>query len=434
MAAVSTAAELNQALQATGTVNIEVNNNIDISTGDIRSFVIGNGVAATVNIAKNMTITGVSNIFDVQDGGSLTLTGEGTIKGTTKQTHPAIAVQGSTAKVTVDGVTIDVFSHNGKPNNYAYGIYARDGATVNMISGTIKAAYGSCISTNNTTGGGFINVRGGNLLCDGSYAIYNPAYGIIRISGGQVQGINARMGEIYISGNAKIIGTTLTTADYDDIGANINTSGCIWLGDTIALVMGTYTDPNGTDVVLEVTGEATVTSNFRAAIGTYMVDTKTTSNVSVMVDNPEKVTTNDSAFEAIKTYDHDYIAAAATAAGKTFTPKVTSSISVTTEPEEDYENMSSSDLKIIADEFNNTIKSKEQQVKATVKAVVKRAKYIAGLGGYETIIPFHSFSIPWNTKYGNDIINKLKGLGYTVEYTYYANSMTQAYGISIKWS
>ena len=64
MAAVSTAAELNQALQATGTVNIEVNSNIDITTGDIRSFVIGNGVAATVNIVKNMTITGVSNIFD----------------------------------------------------------------------------------------------------------------------------------------------------------------------------------------------------------------------------------------------------------------------------------------------------------------------------------------------------------------------------------
>ena len=451
MSAVSTAAELVQALQATGSVNIEVTSSINVSTGDVTGFVVANGTTATVTINEGVTITGVSRVFQVEDGGTLILKGKGTIQATTKKTQAAINVDGANAKVVLDGPTIDVFTANGKTGNYAYGIYALNGATVVIESGTIKAAYGSCVSTNNTTGGGTITIEGGSLLCDGSYAIYNPAYGVIRITGGTVQGLNLRMGEVYISGDAQIIGTTITDADVDDIGANISTSGCIWLGDTIALVMGTYTDPNGTDTVLEISGNAKVSSNYRAAIGTYLVDTKTASKVSIEVENPENVTTTASGYDAIKTYDHAYIAAAATAAGKAFTPTVDTEVTVVTEPEPttpvdpepvhptdpepeiDYLSLTASDLKAAADAANSSSKTKEESIAETTTAILKKAKKAADLGGYTASIPFGLHSIPWNPKYTIDVINRLQSLGYEVSPMFYANSMMMVSGINLKW-
>lgn len=446
MSTVTTAAEMLQALSTTGDVSIEVTQSLDISSGDITSFVIADGVNATITIGEGVTITGVKSIFDIVDGGKLTLNGTGTILGTTKNTNAAVYVKGSNASLTIDGVTIDVFTYNGKANNYAYGVYAANDATVEVKSGTIKAAYGSCISTNNTTGGASITITGGSLLCDGSYALYLAAYGVTRITGGTVQGINARMGEIYISGNARIIGTTLTLDDYDDIGANISTSGCIWLGDTIALVMGTYSDPNGTDVTLRVSGYATVTSNFRSAIGTYLVDTKTASNVAITVANPNNVTTTDEGFEAIKTYDHAYIAAAAQAAGKSFNPTVETTVSggnqpVDPDPEPEptpsptgYQGLLASDLKSLADANSQSTKTKEEQIQETVTALLTRAKEIANKGGYETTIPFNAFNIPWKQKYSNDVMNQLTNLGYKVNYTFYANNLSRVDGINLKWN
>ena len=434
MSTVNTATELKTALEATGTIGIEVAQSIDLTTGDITGFTVPTGLHVTITLGDGVTILGSHAIFVVQDGATLTLKGNGTIKATTKKTYGAISISGDTAKIILDGATIDAFSHNGKAGNYAYGIYASAGAAVVVKSGTIKAAYGSCIGTNNTTGGGSISITGGSLLCDGSYAIYNPAQGVITISGGTVQGINARMGEIYISGNAQIIGTTLTEADYDNIGANITTSGCIWLGDTIALVMGTYTDPNGTQTRLEISGDAKVTSNFRAAIGTYLVDTKTPTELTINVANPANVTTTAAGYKAIETYDHEYIAAQATAAGKTFSPVVTSTIVVNQPEEEAFEELKASDLKALANQYNSTVKAKEEAVKETTDAIIKRAKFIAEKGGYETSIPFNSFAIPWNAKYRNDVVNKLRALGYDVDFMFYANSLTNVYGINIKWA
>lgn len=464
MATVTTAAEMVQALANTGDVSIEVTQSLDITSGDIASFVVPNGVNATITINEGVTITGVRNVFDITSGGSLTLNGAGTIVATTKNTNAAIIVQGEGSSLTIDGVTIDVFTHNGKTGNYAFGVYAVNKATVTVKSGTIKSAYGSCISTNNTTGGANITITGGSLLCDGSYALYLPSYGITTITGGTVQGINARMGEIYISGNAKIIKTALTEADYDDIGSNIATSGCIWLGDTIALVMGTYTDPNGTVTNLRVSGYATVQSDFRSAIGIYLVDTKEASNVSVTVSNPNNVTTTAAGYSSIMTYDHDYIVAAAQKAGKAYNPIVESTVQIVgqtdptptdpdpeqpdptptdptpgTDPDptpsipEGYEGFTASDLKSISDANSQNTKTKAEQVKETVIALLTRAKEIATKGGYETTIPFNAFSIPWKAKYSNDVMNQLTKLDFKVNYTFYANNMSRVDGINLRW-
>lgn len=283
-----------------------------------------------VNLKINNKISCTKTGFHVENGGTLNLSGEGIIQTSNKSTSGAmIEAKGANAIVNVEGITLDAITANGKStSNQAYGIYAMDDASINFKSGIIKCAYGSCISTNNTTGGAtVINVEGGELLCEGSYAIYLPSQATVNITNdAKVQGINARMGKFHISGNAEIIGTTLTEADYDNIGNNIATSGCIWLGDTIAVVAGTYEDEDGTECIFDIEGNAKVESNFRSAIGIYEVDTKVAQDVTFNIANSSNITTTDSEFENITVYDHNYIAEQAQAAGKTFTPVTQSNV------------------------------------------------------------------------------------------------------------
>lgn len=286
------------------------------------------GKKATLKLNADMQVAKTG--FAVADGAELVLKGEGTIKTTNKSTSGAIVeADGKNAKVVIDGVTLDCIAEKGKSDNYAFACYLLNDASLEMKSGVIKTAYGSCISTNNTTGGNTsINISGGELYSDGSYAIYLAAQGVCNIKGGKVQGINARMGYINISGNAEIIPTTIDANSYDNIGVEFKTSGCVWLGDTIAVMAGTYSDEDGTDCVVNIKGNATVKSNFRAAIGIYSVDLKEAQNVKVVIADKTKVATTDEEFEAIKVYDHEYITAEATAHGKTYTPVAESIITI----------------------------------------------------------------------------------------------------------
>jgi len=305
-------------------VLIEIKEALNIAKG--APIVIPAGKKATID--KDITVAETG--FAVANGAELVLKGEGTVKSTNKSTRGAIVeANGKDAKVTIDGVTLDCISETGKAGNYAFACYLSNDASLDMKSGVIKTAYGSCISTNNTTGGNtLINITGGELYSDGSYAIYLAAQGVCNIKGGKVQGINARMGHINISGDAEIIPTTITADSYDNIGVEFKTSGCVWLGDTIAVMAGTYSDAEGTDCVINVKGNATVKSDFRAAIGVYCVDLKEAQNVKVMVADKEKVATTDAEFEAIKVYDHAYIEAEATAHGKTYAPDAESTVIV----------------------------------------------------------------------------------------------------------
>ena len=282
-----------------------------------------------VHIKLDSTINCAKVGFDVADGGKLVISGEGTIVTSNKTTSGSmIQANGSRAEVIVDGITLDAITVNGKSNNYAYGIYLLNDASLTFKSGIIKTAYGSCISTNNNTGGAIvINIEGGELLSDGSYAIYLPSQATVNIKNdAKVQGINARMGKFNIGDNVEIIPTTITEADYDNIGKEFATSGCVWLGDTIAVMAGTYTDADGTECIFNIKDNAKVTSDFRAAIGIYEVDTNEAQNVTFNIDNVTNITTTSTGFEAIEVYNHDYIAEQAQAAGKTYTPVVQSEV------------------------------------------------------------------------------------------------------------
>lgn len=303
------------------TSDMNLDTSIEVPAGSNIDIVIPQDVI--INVSE-------VSAFTVLPGAHLTLSGSGTIIKTGKQTTGAITVE-EDAEFTINGITIDATTQ-GKADNYAYGVYAKNRSTINFRSGSIKCAYGSAISTNNTTGGSVINITGGELFSDGSYAIYNAAQSTINIIGGTVQGINCRMGVVNISGEARIIGTTIDESSCDPIGDNISTSGCIWLGDTIAIVTGSYTDPNGNECIVNVSGNATIESSFRAAMGVYLLDTKTSTTVTIDVEDADKVTTSDPEYNSpYKVYDHAYITIDAKAHGKKFSPVGNSSTVITVE-------------------------------------------------------------------------------------------------------
>ena len=279
------------------------------------------GANKEVHIKLDNQIDCAKSGFVVEDGGTLILSGEGIVQTSNNSTTGAmIEAKGANAKVIVDGVTLDAITVNGKANNYAYGIYLQNDAEIEFKSGLVKTAYGSCISTNNTTGSAKITISGGELYSDGSYALYIPSQCDVEIKNDAiVQGINARMGNFTIKDNVQIIGTTLTEEDYDNIGKEFATSGCVWLGDTIAVMAGTYTDAHGTNCSFNILDNATVESSFRAAVGIYEVDTKESQNIEITAKE-SALSTSDAEFQAVMVYDHEYITEQAQAAGKTYEP------------------------------------------------------------------------------------------------------------------
>ena len=327
---------INDAIEAGKEIKVEITKDIDLTSGEVQGFSIPDGAEAEFKLDKGVTLKCTKEGFKLGKNSKATFSGEGTILATTSNSNSAIKVD-SGAELTLDGITIDgVTGKEGQLDNWVYGVYAINSSVVNFKSGCIKVGGASCISTNNTTGGSTINVSGGELLATNGYAIYMPAQGEVNITGGQVQGINARMGTINISGNAKILATGINDDNCDSLGSNINTSGSIALGDTITLIAGTYTDPNGVDTVVNISGNATVNSTYHAAIGVYAFDTKQKSIVTVNVEDGSKVSTSDAGYENIVVYDHDYISEAATEAGKTYTPAVDSDITITVAGEQVY--------------------------------------------------------------------------------------------------
>jgi hypothetical protein len=222
---VATAAELKAALANVGeeALDIVVTNSIDITSGEITAFNVTGGIVS-ITLNEGVEIKGVKGIFN-QTAGSLTFKGTGTIATTTSNSNAAIYTSNTGTVLNIDGITIDTNKYATTKPNWCYGIYAKNGTEVNVNSGTIKTDGCSAISTNNTTGGATFNVTGGNLLSESGYAIYFPAQGIINISGGTVQGIQMRMGKLYISGDAQIIATGINAENCDDIGANTTASG-----------------------------------------------------------------------------------------------------------------------------------------------------------------------------------------------------------------
>lgn len=301
-------------------VYIELKEDMAIAGNDYVTIPAGK----TATIKVDGTITSEVVGFVVGDGGKLVLTGEGTIATTNTKSNSIIQANGANASVVIDGVTVKTLNENSQ----AYGVYLLNDASVTMKSGSIKTAYAACISTNNTTGGATnITIKGGELSSK-VQAMYLPSHCNVTISGGKVSGICARMGNITIKGDGEVTPVPLTDADADPIGKYFDYSGFAWIGDTINILAGTYTDAAGTDCKVTVAGNGKVTSNYRAAIGVYAIDTKQEQNVTVNISKPANVTTTDTDFDAVTVYDHEYLATEAAKYNKTYSPVADSVIKI----------------------------------------------------------------------------------------------------------
>lgn len=306
------------------TVAIKIPSNTTIGANE--SISIPAGVTAEVNIPAGVELNSSdSPVFDVADGATLNITGDGTFTNTATSNKSAIQA-GAGSTVNIDGCN---FNATGRGSI----VYAKDDATVNISGGKFKVGSAQCVGVNNLTGGANINITGGEFYSTNGYALYLPAFCNTKITGGKIQGINIRMGNLTIGGDAKIIPTVFTKDNHDEIGVELNTSGCIWYGDTIAVDSGQYTDKTsgkiGVDTNITIQDDATVEAKYRAAIGIYEHDLQADAKVTVNVENGANVTTTDADYSAIKVYDHDYIKSSATAAGKEYDPKFQTTVEVT---------------------------------------------------------------------------------------------------------
>lgn len=159
------------------------------------------------------------------------------------------------SSVTIKNVDLECIKAKGQEANM-YGIYCAENSVVNFESGKIHTSDSACISTNgNDKPGCTINIKGGELTNDNSYAIYMPAFGEINISGGTTQAINMRRGTLNVTGG-KISKVAYTKEEADKIENYPTYSGLVWLGDTVAILSGSngYIKEEGEEIIINVSG------------------------------------------------------------------------------------------------------------------------------------------------------------------------------------
>ena len=181
------------------------------------------------------------------------------------------------SSVTIKNVDLECIKAEGQEANM-YGIYCAENSVVNFESGKIHTSDSACISTNgNDKPGCTINIKGGELTNDNSYAIYMPSFGEINISGGTTQAINMRRGTLNVTGG-KISKVAYTKEEADKIENYPTYSGLVWLGDTVAILSGSngYIKEEGEEIIINISG-GTVEKSFGtdAPFTVYCLDTAT---------------------------------------------------------------------------------------------------------------------------------------------------------------
>lgn len=204
-------------------------------------FVVGHSVTIDMN-GHNLTDnkgtecysgSGVMycNMFEVEDGAKLTLTGAGTV------TAGRYGVIVDASELVIDGATIDATM------SQAYGAYAKSGATVTINNGLVRADY-AAFAGNNMTGDMNFYVNGGTLTSLRYPAIYMPGQVYLTMTGGTLNGgIVARLGQIAVSGG------TINPQDEEAVrelndGLEKNYGGMPSMYEAVALVGGTYGSNN----------------------------------------------------------------------------------------------------------------------------------------------------------------------------------------------
>lgn len=284
---------------------------------DAMTYAVNND---TIVLVKPETIS--SAVFTENKSVTLDLNGQ-TLTANVESNKAAIQVDGSNA-----ALTIKDSSGSGKISSTGYGVYALNGASVTVESGSIES-YVSPLSGNNTTGNMNFTVKGGTLTAQKGPAIYMPGQVNLVITGGTLNGgISLRMGQVNISGGT----INATENDIDSPADFYSFSGNAWLPDALYVFGGTYTSDDatyGNSLNLTITGGAfNCGNNQGSAVAIYDLG-KVAQTMDVKISGDAALTTNATGREAYQVLSLSDIGVASPAEGygnAEHTGKVSSSI------------------------------------------------------------------------------------------------------------
>ena len=247
---------------------------------DAMTYAVNND---TIVLVKPENIT--SAVFTENKSVTLDLNGQ-TLAANVESNKAAIQVDGSNA-----ALTIKDSSGSGKISSTGYGVYALNGASVTVESGSIES-YVSPLSGNNTTGNMNFTVKGGTLTAQKGPAIYMPGQVNLVITGGTLNGgISLRMGQVNISGGT----INATENDIDSPAGFYSFSGNAWLPDALYVFGGTYTSDDatyGNSLNLNITGGTFNCANGQgSAVAIYDLG-KVAQTMDVKISGDAALTTN----------------------------------------------------------------------------------------------------------------------------------------------
>ena len=195
--------------------NIQLNNDLVLPD----NLVIDKNVNLILN---GKTLDCGTKQLQINDGGNLTLEGQGTIVGSNRPIGVRdgnLVINGATitstndTAVDVSGENASVTFNKGLITAQEVGILGTYKAHITMNGGTVKTTDNFCIGGNGTPGRGgtVITINGGKLeghITSAGYVacgVYHPQDGVLNITGGEITGINGcgvlmRAGVLNMSG------------------------------------------------------------------------------------------------------------------------------------------------------------------------------------------------------------------------------------------
>ena len=227
-ASVNSAEELKTAVEAGGEItldkDIEISETISVSK------------PVTINL-NSKTITGKSNeagrrVFNVVAGGSLTLTGSGTIttagnNDTTFPDNSSVIRVGDNTNGAACGLVVGKDVKIIAPASYGIAVFGKNTKQTLEVSGTVTAKEASAISGNGSAGFTATEITindGATITSENNVAVYHPQAGTLTVKAATITGrggIEIKSG----TANVNVAGANIkATGNVDHTGNNDGTS------------------------------------------------------------------------------------------------------------------------------------------------------------------------------------------------------------------
>jgi hypothetical protein len=295
----------------------------------------------TVNLDLNGKTINCDAYALYNNGGTINLTGEGTIVTRNLNTYGAIQNNGGTVNIG-PGIVIDTTQAEVPEggHNWLYGVVSKDGIV--NVDGEIHTGEASALAVTNGTmegvGAQFVVEGNAKLTSSESASIYlADNKGVLIKDNAEVGSIVMRMGELVVQDNAKVENNLTFQDDVPTFLVTYNRPAAV--GPAILLCSGCYkASGEGTnDASITIKDNATVSSANGEAVAVWRFDSLYDQNVSVDIEDSSNLAAKEGS-ELFKVYEYAELAEIATAGGKTMKPNnATSFIKATVDGEVVYD-------------------------------------------------------------------------------------------------